>query len=213
MKARFTAPVTAIVGLIILAALFRFGRTEAFGDRYLLVNMLGLFLAPMLVIFLVFRSDPGEFGFSLGDSRRVARFTVILYLLTLLPLILASQMKSFQQHYPISRDASASVGTFLYFEATYGMCLLCREFFFRGFLLFGLARAIGWGAIFFQAAGYGLMHYGRSAPEFAASFVAGLVLGWVALRAKSFVPSFLLHWALAVTFDAMVIGGARFVGG
>jgi hypothetical protein len=42
-------------------------------------------------------------------------------------------------------------------------------------------------------------------PEFYGSFVAGIALGWLAVRGRSFLPCFALHWAIAFTFDVLVI--------
>ncbi|MBM3494419.1 MAG: CPBP family intramembrane metalloprotease, partial [Armatimonadetes bacterium] len=42
-------------------------------------------------------------------------------------------------------------------------------------------------------------------PEIVGSFAAGLILGVLALRGRSFMPCFALHWACAATFDLMVI--------
>jgi len=212
LRGRFVGILTGLSGLIILVALFRFQHAQAYGDRFLVTSGLLLLFTPLLIILLAFRSEPEAFGFTIGESGRAARFTTILYVLLLLLLIPASQMKVFQARYPIDKTAMESAQAFLYFEATYGLYLFCTEFFFRGFLLFGLGRLLGWSAVFIQAAAFAAMHYGNPSPEIAASFVAALVLGWIALRARSFVPCFLLHWAVVVTFDAMVIGSAHFPG-
>ena len=211
MKDRFTSIFTALSGAVILLALFRFGRSEAYGDRFLVVSTIGLLWTPLLMIFLVFRSDPDTFGMSLGDSGRVARFSIILYVLLLLLLIPASQMKVFRAHYQLDQVAVGSAAAFLYYAATFGLYVFCVEFFYRGFLLFGLRRSLGWAAVLLQAAAFCLMHYGKSGPELVASFVSGLVLGWIATRARSVVPGFLLHWSVALTFQAMVIGSAHFL--
>jgi membrane protease YdiL (CAAX protease family) len=79
------------------------------------------------------------------------------------------------------------------------------EFFFRGYLLFGLARTIGWWAILVQTAAFGLMHYTKVPMEFYASFLAGIILGWLAFRGKSFLPCFILHWLVSVAFDVMIV--------
>jgi membrane protease YdiL (CAAX protease family) len=50
------------------------------------------------------------------------------------------------------------------------------------------------------------MHYGKPHIEMIVSFPAGLILGLLALRAKSFLPCFVLHFAAALTFDILVIG-------
>jgi membrane protease YdiL (CAAX protease family) len=86
----------------------------------------------------------------------------------------------------------------------YGLYLFCWEFFFRGFLLFGLSRSLGpWVAVFAQMIAFGVMHHGK--PEFLGSFVSGAALGILALRSKSFMPCFVLHWTISILFDVLAI--------
>ncbi|MHB1458166.1 MAG: CPBP family glutamic-type intramembrane protease, partial [Armatimonadota bacterium] len=137
------------------------------------------------------------------------RLVGILFLIALPFYIVASQLPSFQQYYPIQKQAIYDWHFFAYYELTYGMYLFCWEFFFRGFMLFGISRSIGWFAIIPQAIAFGMMHIGKPVPEVFASFAAGLALGIIALRYKSFIPCFALHWASALTFDLLVILSKR----
>jgi membrane protease YdiL (CAAX protease family) len=88
------------------------------------------------------------------------------------------------------------LGDFLYFEATHGALLFFWEFFFRGFILFGLAKKIGPTALPVHAIPFALFHMGKPSAEVIASFFAALLLGQIALKAKSFLPAFLIHWAI-----------------
>ncbi len=174
-------------------------------EEYLLVNLTGLVLLPMLSIYALPREGPHLFGWWRPRSQ-VWRTVLILYVAMLLPLFLASRRPEFMAYYPIQQEAAYSWPHLIYFELTYGLYMLGWEFFFRGYLTFGLARRFGSTiAVIAQAAAFGLMHYGKPWPEFAGSFIAGLVLGHLALRARSFYPGFCLHWACAVTFDLLVI--------
>lgn len=84
--------------------------------------------------------------------------------------------------------------------ATLVVYMFCWEFFFRGFLLFGMAQGLGpVAAIILQAAVFGLTHYVKGPVEFYSSFAGGLVLGWVCWREKSFVPAFITHALVHVT--------------
>jgi membrane protease YdiL (CAAX protease family) len=93
----------------------------------------------------------------------------------------------------------------LYAQMSYGLYMLCWEFFFRGYLLFGMLRSIGWSAVLVQAAAFGLLHLGKPVTEQVASYIAGVVLGIIALNAKSFVPCFSLHWLASISFDLLVV--------
>ena len=199
----------ALVGASILAALFRYNQQSHSYEEYLVTNMAALFWLPIMLVLLVIRQEPSGFGFTLGDARRGYRLAALLFLAVLPFLIYAATRQDFQAYYPIQKRAAHDLAYFAYFELSYGMYLFCWEFFFRGFLLFGLARLIGWWSVFVQAIAFGIMHLGKPPAEVAASFVSGLILGIIALRVKSFVPCFVLHWAISITFDVLVIMIAR----
>ena len=59
----------------------------------------------------------------------------------------------------------------------YWLQFCALEFFFRGFLLHGLAPRLGWAAIFAMALPYNMLHYGKPMPEALAAIVGGIVLG------------------------------------
>jgi uncharacterized protein len=204
-RARFTGILVAVTGAAVVYWLTKFNLSHYYGEHYLIVNLIGLFWVPMMFIFLVAREDPDRFGFSMPDTGRSWWLTLLLFAGVLLFLVPASRLHSFQSYYPLDPQAAHSWEAFLYFEISYGLYLFCWEFFFRGFLLFGLQRAIGWWAILAQAAAFGLMHYTKPTPEFIVSFPSGIILALLALRARSFFPCFVLHWASALTFDILVI--------
>ncbi len=54
--------------------------------------------------------------------------------------------------------------------------LLALEFFFRGFMLWGIWRSIGSKAIVFAAVPYCMIHFGKPIEEVVVSFFAGIVL-------------------------------------
>ncbi len=110
-------------------------------------------------------------------------------------------------NYPNENPLSAEPMLMAYAWLSYGMYLFFWEFFFRGYLLFGLARSINWWAVIVQAAAFCLLHAGKPILEIIASFGAGIILGIIALNAKSFIPCFVLHWAASITLDLLVIAG------
>ena len=222
---RFVTTVVALVGAAVVAALFHFNRLATSYNQYIVGNLIGLFWVPMLTILFVFREEPDRFGFTLGSSKRVWLAAAVLFLPLFALMLAVSRWQSFQSYYPLFRQYPEFSGLFArhpglnawsaapwlmaYAEVSYGMYLFCWEFFFRGFLLFGIARLIGSWSILPQAIAFGIMHAGKPGPEVACSFAAGIILGIVALRAKSFAPCFVLHWAAAVTFDVLVILAKR----
>jgi len=208
-KNRWISLLVALVGSAILLVLFRFNRQYHGYEEYLVTNVAALLWLPMLLTLVILRQEPSGFGFAVGDARTGYRLAAIFYVLLLPLLIIGSRMEAFQNYYPLQKQAARDLAFFGYFELTYGMYLFCWEFFFRGFLLFGLARAIGSWAILPQTIAFGMMHIGKPYPEVACSFAAGIILGILALRSRSFAPCFALHWAAAVTFDILVILAKR----
>ncbi len=209
--------VTLFVGAAIVAYLTRYNmqvypvwamddpRMVRSWEEYLLVNIAGLLLIPMLFVLAMPREEPARVGWTRPSSAS-AKLALVMYVAMLPVLFGASRMAVFQQYYPIQPQAAQSWSYLLYFEVTYGLYMLTWEFFFRGFLTFGLARRLGpAAAIVLQAVAFGIMHFGKPMPEMIGSFIAGLILGWLAWRGRSFLHCFGLHWACAATFDLLVI--------
>lgn len=210
-----------LVGAAVVAGLLQFNRSAYSYNQYIIGNLMGLFWLPMLTILLVMREEPGVYGFTLSSSKRIWPVVAVLFVGLMVLLVTASRWQAFQDYYPLFRHYPEFGEMFarypsvspwavapmllIYAEASYGMYLFCWEFFFRGYLLFGLVRSIGWWAIVVQALAFGLLHLGKPMTEVIASFGAGAILGIIALNAKSFVPCFVLHWAAAISFDLLVI--------
>ena len=94
-----------------------------------------------------------------------------------------------------------------------GFYMFCWEFFFRGFLLFGLqkSRSGSWGAVILQALPFTLLHWSPDPPppshwpKSLSALPGGLILGVLALRTRSFVYGFLAHWAISLTLDLFLL--------
>jgi membrane protease YdiL (CAAX protease family) len=72
-------------------------------------------------------------------------------------------------------------------------------------MLFRLGRVWGPTAILIQTVPFVLMHIGKPGVEIHSSLLAGVVLGWLAWRSRSFWPCFLLHWGAAATMDVVAM--------
>lgn len=208
---------TLAVGAAVIAFLtwynltgFQLGRASSFPqgrswEEYLLVNVTGLVFPPFLLVFTVLRMPASAFGFR-PSVRGIWRLALLFFVVMLPVLWVVSLRPEFRSFYPMQPQAAYDWRFFFYFETTYGFYLFCWEWFYRGFLTFGLERALGAGAaIAIQAAAFGIMHWGKPPAEFASSFVGGAILGWLALRARSFLPGFWIHWGIAVVLDCLAI--------
>ncbi len=160
---------------------------------------------PLGVIVWVLNSRPRDFGFRFKGTLRHLPLYVGAYLFMLPLLIWASTWESFQTYYPFYQRAAEGGWGLVLYEIGYGFQFLGVEAFFRGFMTFGLYRRFGWLAVPMMTVPYTMIHFSKPMPEAAAAILAGLILGTMAIRSKTFVPGLLLHLAVAFTMDFLAM--------
>jgi membrane protease YdiL (CAAX protease family) len=186
-------------------------RGELFGWlAYATVVTAGL---PGAVLVLGFRRPLAACGLSWGESRKGARFiavgvaaaVVLAGCLSRLP-----EVRAYYPHYVFVKSAPLLwIPSTLAFAA-YG---LSWEMAFRGFLVLGVAndpgepRATAAAAVLAQTALYTIAHLDKPALEAWLSLPAGLVFGWAALRTRSALPGFLVHFTLSTTLNLLCVYG------
>lgn len=122
----------------------------------------------------------------------------------ILPLVVAvSYSEAFQKTYPFYKHTGRSLVDLVAWELMYAAQFLSLEFFFRGFMLFGLARVIGPHAIWVMVVPYCMIHFGKPMAETVGAIVAGIVLGTLALRTRSIWLGVLIHVSVAWTMDLL----------
>ncbi len=156
------------------------------------------FVIPLLVILIVFRENPREYGFSFGDWKLGVTYTV-LGILLMAPVIYYlghgdDTMKKYYERFLVGLPWT----TFL--------DLIGWEFFFRGWILFAYTRKFGHEALWLQAVPFALAHISKPEVETLSTIFGGFAFGWVAWRTKSFVYPFLIHWFIG-TFIILVAAG------
>lgn len=130
--------------------------------------------------------------------------TYLLLLMAVLPAVIAvSFTPAFQQSYPFYRQAGRSLFDFLAWELPYLFTFVAVEFFFRGYLLFGLRRVFGSHTLFISMLPYCMIHVLKPAPEAFASIFSGLLLGTLALATGSLWCGVLLHITVALSMDLL----------
>jgi membrane protease YdiL (CAAX protease family) len=152
---------------------------------------------------MVLGRNPRDYGLQLGGVRQHFPLYVVLAV-SMSPIVIAASFtKAFQNYYPFYAYAGESFRGFVTWEALYAVQFITLEFFFRGFLLFALARYIGVYAIFVMVIPYCMIHFGKPFAEVLAAIPAGVVLGALALRTRSIWPGVLLHIAVGWSMDAL----------
>lgn len=148
-------------------------------------------------------------GFTFGEmgikppNREGLKWAAILLVSTLPLSIYGATLPEMKEYYPIF-DYS-TWWDFALKELMIGVIMLSHEAFYRGILLFPLAKKNEWLGILAQDIPYALVHFGKPGIEIPYSFVAGIVFAKLDLKGDSFLPSFLLHWVGAVIFDLLCI--------
>lgn len=178
-------------------------RAELFG--WFAVNAALLFGVPACVIRFGFRERLSAYGLCLGRPRAWGRDLAALAVVGLAATALASRLPAVRAFVPRYRPALDEPWLLLPSTLGWGVYFFAWEFFFRGFLLFGLGRRIGRTAIFIQLVPFVMAHYPKSEGETLASIAAGALLGVVAWRGESFFPVWLLHWAAATALNLFVV--------
>jgi membrane protease YdiL (CAAX protease family) len=170
-----------------------------------LFKTINYFLLPALVIKLIFKEKIVDYGL----RRKTASKVLFLYLamfLSVLPLVyLVSFDPKFLNLYPKYEHAGRSLPELLTWELAYGYQFFMLEFFFRGFILFALARYFGHVAIFIMVIPYTMIHFGKALPETLGSVIAGVALGTLALRTRSIYGGVLIHCAVAWSMDLLAL--------
>ena len=185
--------ITIVSTLLLMVDYYHLLTAHKYWDRVILYLII-----PLLIILLIFRENPGEYGFTFGDWKTGLLLTAIGILL-MAPIIyfLGRGATSMQDYYK-ALTAGLPWTTFL--------DLIGWEFFFRGWILFGYARKFGPEALWLQAVPFALAHIGKPEIETLSTIFGGFAFGWIAYRTRSFVWPFLIHWFIA-TFIIIVAAG------
>ena len=133
---------------------------------------------------------------------------LVLYALLLalmIPLItLASFQPDFLASYPTYHDTNANEFfgvpewvTALIYELCYGWDFVPTELLFRGFLVIGMSRVLGRGAVLPMVVWYCSIHFGRPLGEAVSSLFGGYLLGVLALSTRSIWGGLLIHIGIA----------------
>jgi membrane protease YdiL (CAAX protease family) len=167
-------------------------------------------LVPLLLIRFVHKRRIGDHGWAIqGFARHVAVY-LGLYAVMVPVVWYVSTRQDFLRMYPFVTAARTDFAVLLRWEAFYVLQFFALESFFRGYLLFTLERSFGWNACFIMAVPYCAIHWHKAPLECFAAIFAGVFLGGLALRFRSWYGGAVLHSLVAVTMDGLA--HARAVG-
>jgi membrane protease YdiL (CAAX protease family) len=183
-----------------------------------------MLLAPTLSWILIgLRRELSDFGLTPGNAKGALILSLIVGVAYIPVLALFSGQKAFQAYYTgvLTNDrvlynvgwmngklsaGQIDYGRFVQHELMMVMYMFAWEWFFRGYLLFGLRKIMPtWAAAIVQALPFFILHLGKPPAELWSSLAGGLLLAPVALRYKSFLPCFLMHYFISLGNDIAVL--------
>ena len=160
---------------------------------------------------------PADAGYQLKGAFKLWWVYLALFLLILPVVLYASSLPAFLRKYPWCRDLIAggeiSLTDYLVYAAAMMAFYSSGEAFWRGFLLLGAERELGYNALFLMVMPYVLGHLGKPLAETLGAVAAGLILGSLALHHRSFWLGAATHWSVAMSMDlsAIIRRGISFV--
>lgn len=165
--------------------------------------LIGYVLVPAIYLKATGRSVIAGGYLSFRGFREHVGVYLALFGLVMTPVVIASYLPEFQAIYPFYRKAGWSAFDLIAWELAYGVQFFALEFFFRGFLLEGLRRWLGYGAVFVMVVPYCMLHFQKTAMESLGSIIAGVILGVLAMRYRSIWGGVLIHWLVAIAMDVL----------
>ena len=160
----------------------------------------------ILILWYFFHRDQPLYGFNKSNFQ-LRPYLIIL--LMVIPIIVAGSFgKDFQKAYPRYQPAYEAIYwqipqyvLTLIFEFVYGLNFVFVEFFFRGVMVIGLGRMMGYSALIPATTVYMFIHFGKPLGESISSVLGGLALGIFAYRTGSIYGGIFVHIGVAWTME------------
>lgn len=211
---RLPVRATAVLAVMVLVVVLDYSRTlipdhlieydrNPGMQRLQAIDRLVLFFAvPLLVVVIAFRDRPSRYGLRLGDWR-VGAPLAVLGCAVMTPVVLwFAALPEARLYYAPSASPLPDLAL------TNALDLWSAEFLFRGFLLFGLVRAIGPLGVVVATLPFVFTHLTKPELELLSTLGGGMVYGWLAWRTGSIVWGALGHtYILTLLIAAAGAGG------
>jgi len=169
-------------------------------NRYYIVwndwfnDLLFYAVLPILTVVLILRKNPLDFGLKWGAFKVWGFYIAIVCFIAAPILLITSHIPSFQKYYIMEHFNIVN-----YVLVTCAS-LFAQEFFYRGFLLFGLKDKFKEGSILIQMIPFFLVHLGKPVLETISTIFTGVLFGYIVYRGRSFWPSFFIHMFINIFF-------------
>lgn len=164
-------------------------------------DFITFFLPAILIIKFLFRESLRDYGLQIGDYRNGFKYIFIFVALMIPVLWFISSTESFAKAYPHLSSARESWQIFLIYEAGIILYMIGWEFFWRGFMLFGLEEKFGYYTVLIQMIPFLILHNGKPVLETFGAIVAGIALGILALGTRSIFYCIIAHAGVMFSMD------------
>lgn len=168
---------------------------------WFLTDFATLLILPVLIILFLLKDKPKDYGFRIGNYKYGLAVTIISMLIMLPILWIVSSSPEFLESYPHLQTAKDNWTVFIIYEAGIFCYLFAWEFIWRGFMLFGLEEKFGFYAVFIQMIPFVILHNGKPELETFSAILGGIALGILALRTRSFIYGFIIHFIIMFGMD------------
>ena len=216
----------AFVGIAINGYLWWRNQNTPFNfNEFNLINTALILWLPLFVVMVFLRREPADFGMKTGESGWLPVLVPLALFAAFVPVLLMVAPTEGPQSYYLSVMSDSRVvggiftqqnGTltrgfvdmprFFYHQIVMGFYMFGWEYFYRGFLLSGLQKIMPiWSAVLVQAILFTALHWSKPPLEIISSFPGAIFMALLALRFRSFVPCFLLHFLVSAGFDGAVL--------
>ncbi len=165
------------------------------------------FVLPAVYIKFVMHKNLKDYGLGLGDIKTGTKTLLLLIPIIVIAIYFAAGMPDVRSEYPLAKSLLQDQSNLMVYELAYVVFYyIAWEFYFRGFLLFGLKERFGaFNAILIQTISSCLVHIGKPEGEIIGSIIVGIIFGLIALRTKSIWYVFVLHALIGVLTDLFII--------
>ena len=177
---------------------------------FLLRSFVFLLILPLLFVVWYRKGTLGSVGFRLpAEGTHPVRLTIIACAILVPLALLLAATGEFRAFYGLGGfSVTEFIVSAVLLPAAY---YTIEEFFFRGFLLWQLVRAVGVPRAFlYSNLLFAAVHISKPVLEIPFALFVGLILSFIAYRTRSFIPAAVVHFvvALVVTIAATTLGGA-----
>lgn len=158
-----------------------------------------LFIIPLSLIIFFFKENLKEYGLKSGDYKTGSKYSAYS-IIVIVPLIWLAT--STFDSYPTILKFVKGYPVYVYFFGLF-FYMIAWEFFWRGYMLFGLFKKFGYYALFIQMIPFVILHNGKPFIETFGAIAGGLILGMIALRTKSILYPVIIHFFIIVFTETL----------